>query len=126
MNQPHFNGLLDRIHYITFFRTIPRHRVRDDFLKKKLSDFYFSKLIPDFFYHTPLSNNYYPTIFATRVTLSFSFFLIFSWIVYRKCLSQKKEHSKKYQFNFFSKKYLNYEKELILFEKSRKNKIILN
>jgi len=100
-------------------------RLKDSFITKKVSDYYFSRLIPDFFYHTPLANNYYPTIVAARVTISATFLVLFSWYVYRKNLSQDEENPKKYNFNFFTKRYIEYERELLLFEKSRKNKIII-
>lgn len=124
MNESYFNGKFDNLH-TAFIKRFLHPNLKDSFITKKVSDYYFSKMIPDFFYHTPLSSNYYPTIVATRVTLSFSFLILFSCFVYRRNLSKDKENTKKYPFNYFSQRWLDYERELILFEKSRRNKIIL-
>jgi hypothetical protein len=124
MNESYFNGKFDNFH-ATAIKKLFHPNLKDAYITKKVSDYYFSKLIPDFFYHTPLSNNYYPTIVATRVTISFSFLILFSYYIYTRDLSNDKENPKKYSFNYFSRRYLEYEKELLLFEKSRKNKIIL-
>jgi hypothetical protein len=124
MNESYLNGRLDKLHTLLINPWI-RPSVKNAFIKKKLSDYYFSKLIPDFFYHAPLANNYYPTIIATRVTIPAVFFILFSFYIYRRNLHSKRDAPKKYKFNYYSKDYLEYEKELLLFEKSRKNKIIL-
>ena len=125
MNESHFHSVIDKLHIGTIAHMYPQHKIKDAFILKKLSDYYFSKLIPDFFYHTPLSSNYYPTIIATRVTLSLTFLFAFSYITYKKSLSQKKDKSKKYSFSLLTNKFLDYEKELLLNEK-RQRKIILN
>jgi len=124
MNESYFNGKFDNLHG-TLLKRVFHPNLKDSFITKKVSDYYFSRLIPDFFYHTPLANNYYPTIVAARVTISSTFLVLFSWYVYRKNLSQDEENPKKYNFNFFTKRYIEYERELLLFEKSRKNKIII-
>ena len=126
MNESHFHSVVDKAHIGLISHMYPQHKIRDAFILKKLSDYYFSKLIPDFFYHTPLSKTYYPTIIATRVTLSLTFLFAFSYLVYRKSLAGQKEKSKKYSFGLFTSKYLDYEKELLLNEKSKNRKIILN
>jgi hypothetical protein len=125
MNEAHFHSVFDKLHIGLISHMYPTNKVRDAFVLKKLSDYYFSKLIPDFFYHTPLSSNYYPTIVATRVTLSLAFLLGFSYFAYQRSLSSKKDKSKKYSFNVFTHKYLTFEKEMILNEKNSKKKIIL-
>ena len=124
MNESYFNGKFDNLH-ATFIKRIFHRNLKDSFITKKVTDFYMSKLIPDFFYHTPLSTNYYPSIVAIRVTFSFTFLVVFSCYIYRRYLSNERENPKKYGFNYFSRRYLEFEKELLLFEKSRKNKILL-
>jgi hypothetical protein len=125
MNESHFHSVIDKLHVGMIAHMYPQNKIKDAFILKKLSDYYFSKLIPDFFYHTPLSNNYYPTIIATRVTLSLTCLLAFSYIAYKKSLSSQKDKSKKYSFSLLTNKFLNYERELLLNEK-RQRKIILN
>jgi hypothetical protein len=126
MNNSH-NTFFSKIHFLLLNNLFCSKRVQDPFLKKKLSDYYMSRImIPDFFYHTPLSNNYYPTIVATRVTLSLTFLFLFSYLIYRSKLSNHREKSKKYSFGLFSKRFVNLEKNLLLEEKSNGRKIILN
>lgn len=125
MNDSHHN-FFSKLHLPLLKTLYNPNKVQDPFIVKKLSDYYMSRLIPDFFYHTPLANNYYPTIFATRVTLSLAFFLVFSYITYRRKLSHYRDDSKKYSFGLYTKKYLDIEKEMILNEKNGKRKIILN
>ena len=62
---------------------------------------------------------------AARVTISTLFLL--SGLAYLYCKNIKPNHDKqkKYKFNFFTQKYLNYEKELILFERYAKDKYIM-
>ena len=126
MNESHFHSVVDKLHMGLISNMYPQNKVKDAFILKKLSDYYFSKLIPDFFYHTPLTSNYYPTIIATRVTLSLLFLTGCSYLVYKKSLSSHKDKSKKYSFNLYSTKYLAYERELLLSEKNSGRKIILN
>ena len=81
-------------------------------------------MLPDFFYITTFRNNFNSTIIAARVSIS-SLFLLFGLIsLYRRNIKPHDENQKKYKFNFFTKKYLAYEKELLLFEKYSKNKYI--
>jgi hypothetical protein len=126
MNESHFHSFIDKLHVGLISHMYPQRKIKDAFIFKKLSDYYFSKLLPDFFYHTPLPSNYYPTIVATRVTLSLIFLFGFSYMIYRNKLSDNKEKTKKYSFNYFDKQFLNYEKELLLHEKNSRKKIILN
>ncbi len=126
MNDSHYHSALDKLHIGLISNMYPKQRVRDAFILKKLSDYYFSKLIPDFFYHTPLSSNYYPTIVATRVTLSLTFLFSFSYFMYKTSLAKHKEDSKKYSFSLMSRKYLDFERETILHEKNTKKKIMIN
>lgn len=125
MNDSHQN-FFSKLHFPLLSRFYSPRIVSDPFLKKKISDYYMSRLIPDFFYHTPLSNNYYPTIVATRVTLSLTFFFLFSYVVYRRRLADKSEKPKKYSFGLFTNKFIQNEKDLILNEKLSKRKIIFN
>jgi hypothetical protein len=126
MNGSHYPSLFDKMHIDAFGFMFPRQKIKDAFIRKKLSDYYFSKLIPDFFYHTPLSNNYYPTVVATRVTLSLSLLLAFSYYMYRKRVSEHKDYTKKYPFTMMTKKYILLEKETIISEKDSKRKIFIN
>jgi len=124
MRDSHYT-ILSKLHLPLISNLYCSKRVQDPYLKKKLSDYYMSRLIPDFFYHTPLSNNYYPTIIAARVTLSLSFLFLFSYYIYRNNLSSHKDETKKYSFGIFSNSYLRIEKELIMKEKLGQRKIIL-
>lgn len=98
----------------------------DYFIKKKVSDYHLSKLIPNFFYHTPLNNNYYPTIVAARVTLSLTFLFAFAYYRYKRSLAKDRDLSKKYPFTLVSRQFIEYEKETILNEKLSNKKIIIN
>lgn len=82
-------------------------------------------MLPDFFYVTPHKSNYYSTMVAARVTISSLFLLAGLAYLYYKDIKPNDDIQKKYKFNIFSKRYLNYEKELILFEKYAKDKYII-
>ena len=62
---------------------------------------------------------------TARVTLSSLFLIAGLAYLYSKNVKPNQDNLKKYKFNFFSQRYLNYEKELILFEKYAKEKYIM-
>lgn len=82
-------------------------------------------MLPDFFYTIPHRSNYFSTIVAARVTISSLFLLSGLACLYYYNIAPKEDYQKKYKFNFFSQRYLNYEKELIQFEKYAKEKFIV-
>jgi len=81
-------------------------------------------MLPDFFYVPPYRSSYYSTMVAARVTICSLFLIGGLSYLYSRNIKPNQELQKKYKFNFFTKKYLNYEKELILFEKYAKEKYI--
>jgi len=82
-------------------------------------------MLPDFFYVTPYRSSYYSTMVAARVTISSLFLIAGLTYLYKNNIQPYEEKQKKYRFNFFTQKYLNYEKELLLFEKYSKDKYIM-
>lgn len=82
-------------------------------------------MLPDFFYVTPHRSSYYSTMITARVTISSLFLIAGLGYLYSKNIKPNEDNQKKYKFNIFSQKYLNYEKELILFEKYAKDKYIM-
>ena len=89
------------------------------------SDYYVSRMLPDFFYVAPHRSSYYSTMVAARVTISTLFLMAGLALLYSRNIKPNQDNQKKYKFNFFSQRYLNYEKELILFEKYAKDKYIM-
>ncbi len=88
-----------------------------------LSDYYYSKLIPNFFVQVNYKSNYTPTIIAARVTLSTAFF---AYLLYRTLnkFADRKEKTKKYSNNIYSKYYINNEIKALKDEKTKGNKIL--
>jgi hypothetical protein len=121
----YYKGLIDNFPGL-LLRGLRLTNKKDPFIMKKLTDYYFSNLLPNFFYHTPLPNNYYPTIVAARITISLGFLFLFGRYIYKRRFVKTGENGKahKYGLDIYSKKFINYEKELILFEKTIKEKII--
>jgi hypothetical protein len=91
----------------------------------KFSDYYISRMLPDFFYVAPHRSSYNSTMIAARVSISTLFFMVGLAHLYLRNIKPNVDHQKKYKFNLFSQRYLNYEKELIIFEKYAKDKYIM-
>merc|ERR1712032_692554 len=95
------------------------------YILKKLSDYYLARLLPDFLYVAPYKANYYSTMVAARISIGTIFLLLGFYSTYRSYISPNKNIVKRYKFNICSERYLNYEKEMILFEKYAKDKYII-
>lgn len=123
----YFHGKFENLHFtlLKSLNLVSNTGCKDAFLQKKVSDYFYSKLIPDFFYHAPLKTNYYPTIVVGRVTISLLFLVLAGFYSYRRNLKKDAENPKKYPFNLYSKKNLELEREFVLYERNKKNKIII-
>lgn len=102
----------------------PMNYVNEPFLRKKLSDYYYSRLLPDFFYESRLNWKNSPYIQSSRYMITFLAAFFFYCYFVKRGLRNNLETTKKYRFDFYSKSFIEYEKQLILSEKNNHKKLV--
>ena len=62
---------------------------------------------------------------AARLSIGAIFLFSGFYFIYANQISDKQDTVKRYKFSLVTKRYLNYEKEILLFEKYAKDKYII-
>jgi hypothetical protein len=103
---------------------VPNGYAENNYIKKKLSDFYLSKILPDFYYESKYTWKYSPYVITSRyIYTSIGFFVLYK--VYKNHFKKEIKKEKTFNFGIYTKDYLNYEKSEIIKEKEENKKLII-
>lgn len=119
----YFTNPIFTIHNFPLRFLRPLNYANEHFLRKKLTDYYYSRIIPDFYYESKLNWKNSPYIQSSRYLISLLATFFFYYFFFKRGLRQNLEKTKKYKFDFYSKSFVEYERQMILSNKNSHKKM---